>query len=89
MHIADAMDVPLVAIDGASRLPLWAPEGPRSAVLQHQDRVPGAPFHPTASNGPIVQRAVMALVTPDEVLDVSFLRASGAASPLAEPRGIG
>ena len=89
MHIADAMGVPLVAIDGASRLPLWAPEGPRSVVLQHQDRVPEAPFHPTASNGPIVQRAVMALVTPDEVLAVSFLRASGAASPLAEPNGIG
>ena len=69
MHVADAMDVPLVVLDGASRLPLWAPEGPRSAVLQHQGSVPGAPFHPTASNGPAVQRAVMALVSPDEALD--------------------
>ena len=75
MHVADAMDIPLAVLDGASRLPLWAPEGPRSVVLQHQDRVPGAPFHPSAANGPAVQRAAMALVAPDEVLGLSFLRA--------------
>ena len=74
MHVADAMGLPLAVIDGASRLPLWAPEGPRSVVLQHQDRVPDAPFHPTAANGPAVQRAVMSLVTPDEVLALPFLR---------------
>lgn len=89
MHIADALDIPLVVLDGASRLPLWAPEGPRSAVLQHQERAPEAPPHPTASNGPAVQRAVMALVTPEEVLAVPFLRAPGADVPLAEPNGIG
>lgn len=77
MHIADVIGVPLVVIDGASRLPLWAPEGPRSVVFQHQDRVPEAPFHPTASNGPRVQRAVMSLVTPDEVLAVTFLHTPG------------
>ncbi len=77
MHIADALGVPLVVIDGASRLPLWAPECPRSVVLQHQDSVPEAPFHPTASNGPRVQRAVMSLVTPDEVLAVTFLHTPG------------
>ena len=75
MHVADAMGIPLAVLDGASRLPLWAPEGPRSVVLQHQDRVPDAPFHPTAGNGPSVQRAVMALVSPDEVLALPFLRA--------------
>ena len=75
MHVADAMGIPLAVLDGASRLPLWAPEGPRSVVLQHQDRVPSAPFHPTAVNGPSVQRAVMALVSPDEVLALPFLRA--------------
>ncbi len=74
MHLADAMDIPLAVVDGASRLPLWAPEGPRSVVLHHQERVPEAPFHPTASNGPDVRRAVMSLVTPDEVLAVPFLR---------------
>ncbi|MBQ3809199.1 MAG: hypothetical protein II839_00095, partial [Kiritimatiellae bacterium] len=68
MHVADALGVPLVVVDGASRLPLWAPEGPRSAVVEHQDRVPWAPVHPTSSNGPAVQRGVMALVRPDEVL---------------------
>ena len=75
MHVADAIGVPLVAIDGASRLPLWAPEGPRSVVLHHQERVPEAPFHPTASNGPDVRRAVMSLVTPDEVLALPFFSA--------------
>ena len=54
---------------------VWAPEGPQSVVVQHQDRVPGAPFHPTAANGPAVQRAVMALVTPDEVLALPVFRA--------------
>ena len=68
MHLADALGVPLVVVDGASRLPLWAPEGPRSAVVHHQDDVPWAPVHPTRANGPAVQRGVMALVTPDEVL---------------------
>jgi hypothetical protein len=74
MHVADAMGIPLAVLDGASRLPLGAPEGPRSVVLQHQDRVPGAPFHPTATNGPAVQRAVMSLVAPDEVLALPFLQ---------------
>ena len=68
MHVADALDLPLVVVDGASRLPLWAPEGPRSAVVEHQADVPWAPVHPTSSNGPAVQRGVMALVRPDEVL---------------------
>ena len=75
MHIADALGVPLVVIDGASRLPLWSPEGPRSVVLQHQELVPDAPFHPTADNGAAVQRSVMALVAPNEVLALPFLRA--------------
>lgn len=78
MHVADALGIPLVVADGASRLPLWAPEGPRSVVLHHQERVPGAPFHPTPRNGLAVQRAIMALVTPDEVLSAlsSLLPAS-------------
>ncbi len=75
MHLADAMDIPLAVVDGASRLPLWAPEGPRSVVLHHQERVPEAPFHPTAANGPDVRRAVMSLVSPDEVLALPFFSA--------------
>lgn len=67
MHIADALDIPLVDIDGASRLPLWAPEGERSIVLHHQDEVPAAPY-PVQGDGLAAQRYCMARVTPEEVL---------------------
>ncbi|MBR1609853.1 MAG: hypothetical protein IJ678_09600, partial [Kiritimatiellae bacterium] len=77
MHVADALDVPLVVVDGASRLPLWAPEGARSAVVHRQDLVPAAPFHPTASNGPAVQSAVMSLVRPADVLSALAAVAPG------------
>ena len=68
MHLADALDLPLVVVDGASRLPLWAPEGPRSAVVERQAAAPRVSIHPTRSNGPAVQRALMAPVQPAEVL---------------------
>lgn len=68
MHLADALGLPLVVVDGASRLPLWAPEGPRSAVVEHQAGAPRVSIHPTRSNGPAVQRALMTPVQPAEVL---------------------
>lgn len=68
MHLADALGIPLVVVDGASRLPLWAPEGPRSAVVLHPDADPRVSIHPTRSNGPAVQRAVMAPVPVSGVL---------------------
>ena len=71
MHLADALDLPLLVLDGSSRLPLWAPEGPRAVVLHHQDVATGAPVHPVG-DGLRQQREVMALVTPDEALDALF-----------------
>ena len=68
MHLADAMGVPLVVLDGASRLPLWAPESESSVVLHRQDLVPQAPFHPTSRNGLAVQSSVMSLVSADDVM---------------------
>jgi ADP-heptose:LPS heptosyltransferase len=37
MHLADAMDVPVIALFGQGKLPLWAPSGQDSIVLAHQD----------------------------------------------------
>lgn len=37
MHLADAMGVPVVALFGQGKLPLWAPSGRESVVLAHRD----------------------------------------------------
>lgn len=79
MHIADALGVPLVVIDGASRLPLWAPEGDSSFVLHRQDLDRRVPCHPTASNGESVQRATTARITAEDV--VAALCEIGALAP--------
>lgn len=66
MHFADAMGIPLVVVDGPSRLPLWAPEGDRSVVLHHQDAVPWVPVH--FGDDVAMQDEVMALVKPGDVM---------------------
>ena len=66
MHIADALDKPLVVIDGPSRLPLWAPEGDRSIVLHRQDIAPDMPMHFGRPHQR--QDRVMSLVTPQMAL---------------------
>ncbi len=43
MHLADALGIPLVVLEGSSVLPLWAPSGPASRVVHHQPRFPCAP----------------------------------------------
>lgn len=47
MHLADALHVPLVALYGASTLPLWAPSSPRSLALHRQGDPDHRPVHPT------------------------------------------
>ncbi|MGN6385387.1 MAG: glycosyltransferase family 9 protein [Verrucomicrobiota bacterium] len=37
MHLADALRVPLVALFGQGKLPLWAPSSKTSRYLHHQD----------------------------------------------------
>jgi hypothetical protein len=37
MHLADALDVPVIALFGQGKLPLWAPSGARSRVIAHRD----------------------------------------------------
>lgn len=67
MHLADAMDKPLVVLDGPSRLPLWAPEGELAVVLHRQDAVPRTPVH-FGGDGAAARQA-MALVTPQMAID--------------------
>lgn len=43
MHVADALDRPLVLLNGSSPLPLWGPSGPFSVVVDGQAGVRCAP----------------------------------------------
>lgn len=67
MHIADALNKPIVVLEGPSRLPLWAPEGDRTFVVHHQGEAGCAPCHPTGDLDTCGHRC-MRLVRPDEVL---------------------
>jgi len=51
-HLADALDVPLVALYGSGQLPLWAPSGRRSLALHRQDDPDYQPIHPVDANIP-------------------------------------
>ncbi len=53
MHLADALGVPVVALFGQGKLPLWAPSGPRSRVVSHQTDPDFYPCHPIERNAPI------------------------------------
>ncbi len=67
MHIADALNKPLVVIEGSSRLPLWAPEGEHAFVVHHQDVAGCAPCH-QVGDVKKCHRRCMALTRPDEVM---------------------
>ncbi len=67
MHLAAALDIPLVVIDGSSRLPLWAPPTRLARVLHHQDRPGCAPCHQAGDPSECARRC-MAQVRPEEVI---------------------
>lgn len=67
MHLADALDKPLVVLEGSSRLPLWAPEGNRAFVVHHQDVAACAPCHQVGDTITCGRRC-MRLILPDEVI---------------------
>lgn len=67
MHVADALDKPIVVLDGPSRLPLWAPEGDRTFVVHHQGEMDCAPCHLVGNLNTCGHRC-MRLVRPEEVL---------------------
>jgi len=66
MHIADSLGVPVVVLDGPSRLPLWAPSGKQSVVLHHQDALRCAPCHQTVG-GAACDCACMRLISVEDV----------------------
>jgi len=78
MHVAAALGVPLVALEGSSALPLWAPPGARSFVVHHQDQLGCAPCHQTDRPLPCGCKC-MALISADEVWDAVQGLITGAA----------
>lgn len=50
MHLADAMGLPLVALFGPGQLPMWAPSGPHSRIVHHQDDAAFFPCHQVDGN---------------------------------------
>ena len=67
MHLADAMDVPVIALYGQGKLPLWAPSGASSIVLAHQDSPEFFVCHPIDENIHLGQK-FMNKITVEEVL---------------------
>lgn len=67
MHLADALDVPLIALFGPGALPLWAPSSPQSRVLSHQNDSDFVPCHQIEKNLPL-GREFMARIQPAEVV---------------------
>ena len=67
MHLADALDVPLVALFGQGKLPLWAPSAARSRFIHHQDDPDFSICQPIFQNIPLGQK-FMNRITVDEVM---------------------
>ena len=67
MHLADALEIPLIALFGQGLLPLWAPSGTQSRVLSHQDAPDFALCHQIESNTPL-GRECMARIQAAEVV---------------------
>ena len=67
MHIAAALDLPLIVMDGSSTLPLWSPQGKNSMVIHHQDLLPCAPCHQVGGRHGC-DNECMRMVNPAEVI---------------------
>lgn len=67
MHLADALGVPVVALFGQGKLPLWAPSGPRSRVITHQGDTDFALCHPIERNASL-GRKFMSRISVQEVM---------------------
>jgi heptosyltransferase-1 len=90
MHLADAMEVPVIALYGQGKLPLWAPSGPASIVLAHQDSPDFFVCHPIDANIPLGQK-FMNKITVEEVLQavvkITSSRPSGSPSGQLDSEG--
>lgn len=67
MHLADALGVPVIALFGQGKLPLWAPSGSRSRVISHQNDADFVLCHPIETNAHR-GREFMSRITVQEVL---------------------
>jgi ADP-heptose:LPS heptosyltransferase len=69
MHLADALDVPVIALFGQGKLPLWAPSGTRSVPLARRD----ADFfvcHPIVANTHLGQKYMDRITVADVLAEV-------------------
>lgn len=67
MHLADALGVPVVALFGPGKLPLWAPSHPQSVTVHHQDDPDFQVIHQIDANVALGRKS-MERITVDEVL---------------------
>jgi ADP-heptose:LPS heptosyltransferase len=67
MHLADAVGVPVIALFGQGKLPLWAPSGSSSRIIHHQDDPDFFLCHPIEENAAL-GRKFMERITVGEVL---------------------
>jgi len=68
MHLADAVGVPVVALFGQGKLPLWAPSGKNNRVLSHQSDPDFFHCYPIEKNAHWGQK-FMDRIAPREALD--------------------
>jgi hypothetical protein len=81
MHLADALGVPVVALYGVGRLPLWQPSGANSIALHHQDDPDFRQLAPTNANA-AGARSFLARITAREVTDALDRLGCKVAAPL-------
>jgi ADP-heptose:LPS heptosyltransferase len=67
MHVASAIGIPVVLLEGSSRLPLWQPPCPPFSIVTHQAEIPCAPCH-QVGDGRRCRFRCMAAITAKEVL---------------------
>lgn len=67
MHLADALDVPLVALFGPGQMPLWSPSGPASRIVTHQGEAGIGPCVQVEANLDLAAES-MRRITVEEVL---------------------
>ena len=68
MHLADALEVPTIALFGQGLLPLWSPSGRQSRVVSHQDDPDFRVCHAIDENTPLGQE-FMRRIQPAEVIE--------------------
>jgi ADP-heptose:LPS heptosyltransferase len=83
MHLADALGIPVIALFGQGKLPLWAPSGQQSRIVTHQDDPDFFLCHPIEENTAFARQFM------DRISVAEVLAAVEALSlPLSSPEGL-